>query len=313
MNVYIDFVYLYSMSKKQELIESVKDFYIDGVNNQPYPEEYKTHLSKVFEALWEPTLTAVDLGETHATIKYWESKGYLLMPILREVGAWRKFSYVELYWILLLRKVTLMGCSLDIVVPKLINAYEQGFATNKEIYFDEKLGYRDSLEGLSHNLVFNFFGHITAVHMSLIGKYSIHLFNKSYMFSSEHRLGTADAVEAAYKTMFKDSINISLSDVVFMDNQIEGFTRHLMRQNVFSKQEAEILNMLNQKELKELTVILQDGKPVTLELTEKFDITQDDAANRLIQFLNSPYQEIRAVTNGGKTIGFERKTKKKIG
>ena len=261
-------------------------------------------INNLMGSLLEPKVTPQMLNLTYSTIKHWESKGFLLLPPNKEIDEWRKFSILEYFWIQILKKFVTLGCSLDKVAPRLTFAFQNHRNPNETIAYQEIF-----TENTFLDTSFGFLTNIIFVYLQT-GKTALHLFEDNCQFVAENGLDRVTAIKVANETMFKPGISICISDIVF--EQSEKHKKRLMTPQIFSAEENEILSLFRKNELKEITIKLDNGKPVNIELTEKFDLKKEFLNKSLLGFLTSEYQEITAITNGGKPIHFERKTKLKI-
>lgn len=299
------------MDTKEFLLTTILKVYQETLANQNMPDKKKALLNEFISTILQPVVNPKDLDVTYATIKYWEKKQYLLLPVIKEVGEWRKFSILEFLWIQILKKAAEMGCSLDVFVPKLLFAYENCKSPNQIIDYTVS-----SIDTAHFNkaevrsvVVSGFLTQITGISIGK-AKTSIHLYVDSCQFITESNINKNTVINDAYTAVHKSGVGICISDIVFENIQNEKYS--FAAPQVFNKSEIKILSLLKKNELKEITIKLEDGKPVTMELKEKFSINKDDTSKRLKDFFSSNYQEISAVTNGGKTIFFERITKQKL-
>lgn len=299
------------MNFKQQAVDLVYETYVEAIGMQMgNQKEAASLLVSMAKQLLDPNLPPKELGLTYATIKYWETKGYLILPIQKEVAEWRKYCLLEFYWFQILKKVATMGCSLDIVVPKIIAGYSKLSNYNIEILFKEIIADEDdNIQGVQIAPLVTFLGHVIRI-ITKRSKAGISLYDESCRFYFEKEMNLNDITNQASEMIFKNAISISISDIIF-EYSLRWQEEKKTKIEILSKEELEILMLLKKKELKELTIILKDGKPINLVLKEILG-NKDAMAKRLQEFFFTPYQEIRAVTNGDKEYFIERVTKKKL-
>lgn len=301
---------------------TLKDLILDEIKKeslkvftQPkgFPDTAIGIYKNIIDILLNPTFTPKSLGLTYATIKYWEAKGYLILSGSKEADEWRKYCMLEVFWFQILKKIVRMGGSLDKIVPAIILGYSNLQHYNISIPLTTKTpeGVELNVAGIKLAPLVTFLGHVVEV-LTKRSKAAIHITEENCQFFYEKDSDKkAITPNQAYQALFTTGFTISISDVIF---ETTIGMEHLKGKKIepFNKKELEVLDLLKKKELKEIVIKLEDGEPISLELKEQFDITRDDAAKRLKEFFFSPYQEVRAVTNRGRTINIERTTKQKL-
>lgn len=295
------------MGKKEEFLEMVEAVLINNLKSQGFEGSRIELMQKLTSKLLVPSVTPKMLNITYAAIKHWEKKGFLLFPANKDVDEWRKFSVLEYFWIMVLKKVVKIGGSLDKIVPKIKFAYQHHTNPNEIIKIVLPTAEVNTETNNSH--LVGFITHILFAYLQK-GKTTLHLFEDSCQFVAENGDKKTNAINVSHELMYKTGISICISDIIFED--IETHKNRLAVTHLHSENEAEIIQHLRNNNLKEVTIKLKDGKPIFIELTETFELHKQNANKRLLQFLNSPYQEIKAVTSCGQTIYFERKTKQKL-
>ena len=76
---------------KNKILESVKETLLQTPFKGISPES-KIQFDSLVNYLLQPVVTPKDLGLTYATIKYWEQKGHLILPIIKVTDEWRKYT-----------------------------------------------------------------------------------------------------------------------------------------------------------------------------------------------------------------------------
>lgn len=275
-------------------------------------QEVKNQMVSFAEYLLTTMVGPKAVGLTYATIKYWESKGYLLLSLPKEADEWRKYSVIELLWFEVLKKVSEMGCTLDKVVPLLIYGYANYKGNNTACNINEPETPVMLIDGNRVNPFMAFLGHVVSIVMAK-SKASVNITKNGCQFYFQKFADKTAIANRSYDTVFEGGILLSISDIVFKYvANIQPEQQAAL--NIFTTQESEVLMLLNNKKLQSITIQFDNGSPNIVERTERFDITRDDdyAAKPLVEFLSSPYQTIKAVTNGGKTIAIETTTKQKL-
>ena len=121
------------MGKKEEFLKMVEELLIQHLIGQGYEGSRLDLMKKLTSKLLEPSVTPKMLNITYAAIKHWEKKGFLLFPASKDVDEWRKFSILEYYWIMILKKIVKIGGSLDKIAPKIKFAYKHHTNPNEVI------------------------------------------------------------------------------------------------------------------------------------------------------------------------------------
>lgn len=294
------------MSNKQKALTILTEYFTKFINDQDLPAERKAAMVQLVPLLLEPVVVPKALNITYATIKYWESKNYLLFPVLKEVGEWRKFTMLEYLWANLITRLSQMGCTLDIVMPKVIYAYTHQTDPNcvMEYKANEEV---ETICGINAMQALSFFRHIFSM-LERKGKHTLHLFSDgTILFAAESGRQESEVIKAAYETAYKTGITLCLSDLV-RENFSNTNLGELLPPATFNECRAALTEMLNKKEVKEVTVRQNEGKIYQIEATEKMDITNMQLPMKSL--ITEDYQDIEVKTNKNKKVSVIRKTKR---
>lgn len=293
------------MNFKQQFLQQVlKDFTnkpISGVN-----EETKKQLNSLADYLLAPTVNPKALGLTYATIKYWESKGYLILSLPKEADEWRKYSVLECLWFAMLKRVVDMGCSLEKIAPQLIFAYANYTTLNSSVSFNNPTQpVVMVVDGTRVTPVNNFLTHILITTISR-SKATIQFTKQGCQFYFQKSDNRAALVNQAYEAIFTTGINLCISDIVF--TYVLGLDSDTQKNlAIFSQGETQVINLLNKKEISEITIKQEGGKIYNLSSVEK--ITAENLYTSLNSFITGDYQDLHFKTNSNKTAVLTRTTK----
>jgi len=284
---------------------------------------------KLYNSLTDKRFTAKDFKEideniTYRTINYWSEKGYLLSLRQDSDRDWRKISFTEYVWILLLNELREMGATIERIISILFT--ELGFpekerhemsetqlARLKGLSFDSlltEISKEQVLENLTWLLV-SIISYKTPITLRFLnnGEYIEVYGNPAY-----HGIAVQTLIdqykERILKSNFESSISISLDGLIktFIEKKDLNNITDL---NLLSPEEIEIVSYVRSTELTELNIKFKEGSPDMIELTNV--IKHGDKGKRVEEYLLSDYSELRAVTNGGKEVFLQRTNKIKLG
>lgn len=294
------------MSFKQKFLQALTDQII-STPMQGVSQNTKQHLNSLTEYLLTPSINPKAIGLTYATIKYWESKDYLILSLPKEADEWRKYSVIELLWFQLLKKVVDMGCAIEKVAPKLMFAFANYKGVSSTMQFTDPQTPVMVLDGVRVNPVNNFLTHILLTIMAR-SKSAINVNDTGFQFYFQGGDRVALANEA-YNTIFNTGINISISDILF--TYVLGADSNTQNKiQVFNDQEAEVIKVLGKNNINQITVKQDDGKIYELHTAEKFAIS--DINKYVSNFITNDYQELSFKTNNNKQLSLIRTTKQKL-
>lgn len=280
----------------------------------------------LFDVLMEKRYTVKELQTlneafTYKTINHWSDKGYLLTE--SGEGEWRKFSFTEYIWMLFLNEIRELNVSHKDILSTLF--MDWGLSPQKEDELGEdkiqKLKHSDFekiLKAIDKNNVIEFFCLLLIAIISYKTPISLRLFKNAstltiYGNPAYHGFALKSALDS-YKhrleeSNFMSSVTISI-DGLIKEYIIKKDLDNIAAVNLLTKEEIEILEQVRNGELKEITIFMEDGRPVRIELVEETD--RVDAARRIKEDFFTDYQSCEYVTNGGKTIARRRKTRKRL-
>lgn len=268
----------------------------------------KAQVNSLAEYLLRPTITPKNLGLTYATIKYWESKGYLILSTPKEADEWRKYSVIEYLWFQLLKKIVNMGCNLDKVATHLVFAYANYKTPDSQLSFNDPAPPLIVIDGIKLNAFIGFLNHIIFITLTRSSA-TIQFHQQGCSFYCQKGNDKAQIVNKMHEFAFTTGINLCVSDILLF--HILGISGDGQRKfAIFTKAESEVLSLLRKKEIQEITVKQNDGKIYQVEAVEKADTME--LLKPLNSFITGDYQELTFTTNNNKSISFKRKTKQKF-
>lgn len=265
-----------------------------------WSEEYRGFNSKWF--------TNKDLENiSYRTINYWDEKGYLTGE--RKAGSkWRKFDFFQLLWIQLLDKCRHMGITIDNFVPSLFNAfgYIQNLEEDLRIALEKELD--ENLRKEFHTMLGNATNFQSTFRFWVL--YAIFVKKQvSVRYNSDAKCYVTTKNDDSPKYESKSFISISINELItdFLANKSIEVIGDV---EILSDNEIEILKIIRENDVSELTVFKQDGTPTRIE--SKTFVQNIELNKRMYEYLQSPYEKIELVTNGGKVASFIRTKKIKL-
>ncbi|MFV0607255.1 MAG: hypothetical protein ACK5NK_15600 [Niabella sp.] len=297
------------MEQKQGISDIIKASMLKLYIETNMVDELISMTEKTFDNLFSPIATAKFLNLTHATVKYWESKGYFLIPQNRAFDKWRRFTHLECYWVVMLKQLVAMGCSLDIVLPKIIHAFKNSKSSSCEIIIAEnaQLSLNDPNE-IDIQLVIGFLSYIIAIYFER-GQKSLHILNNRCLFTLEEKKISADFVRIAHDRLFETGITICMSDIV--DEWIKADKkRTALKKEVYSEPERDLQTLLSNEKVNEIQIKLSKERKIYLiEAIEKFEIS--DQEYTLQQITKNGKSDVQVMSNNNNKLSLRRSTKKK--
>ncbi|TDW99728.1 MerR family transcriptional regulator [Dinghuibacter silviterrae] len=259
--------------------------------------------------------TAKDVtGVSYAVLNYWNEKGFLLET--QKAGEWRKFNFYELAWVYMLNELRELNVELKTLIDPLKNAFRprsfietEGVevqhhelpAETKEKLKGWKVAYDPSYpHGFTYSVWF-------AIEDKSLLTVRIYGGQEVEVLTSD----TLDEDEYALKMMdnSRSFISISLSGII-AKMLGDKDTPTLQKLGILSENELTLLKYLRNNELQSVNIRYSKGEPVLLELKSWTNL--EDKNRRLLEVLQSPYDELTFKTNGGKNYGFVRTHKIKL-
>jgi len=286
----------------------------------------KIHDSQLFNQLMEPKFNAKIFENeiTYRTINYWDEKGYLLFERDDNDKEWRKLSFTDYIWIRMLDDLRQIGVSVEGFVKSLfrelgIREQEIMDLPNEEYEKLKALSFEQLLPKIDKTLVSTRFCVLLVNIVSFKTPLAVRVFKNG---ECAERYGNPqwhgiiieelEKNEARKRKLddFQTFISISISDLIadFIGTKDLDNISDL---NLLSSEESELLKHIRNKDLKEITVILADGNPVRLELTE-VDYNADIQKRIYEDMMGSDYVECSYTTNTKKEVTFRRTTKIKL-
>lgn len=266
-------------------------------------------------------LTELDSKITYRTINHWDEKGYLLAQ--KDEEGWRKFCFADYVWILLLDELR----EFDIAVKNIVSTLfiDFGFPfdaleemTDAEISELRKMDFEKLMKKIDRDYALESFCRLLVTIISYKTPITLRFFKDGSSFAiygnpAYHGIRLKPVLDEYNRVLlesnFQSSISISIDSLIkdFIDNKS---LNNISEMKLLKKEEIEVLTLLDNKELQEVTLFYDNGKPHKIELTDKIKMT--DAAKRIKEHFFTPYERCEVLTNGGKTYYFKRTTTKKL-
>lgn len=266
-------------------------------------------------------LTDLDSKITYRTINHWDEKGYLLSQTDEE--GWRKFCFADYVWILLLDELREFDVAVKNIIPTLFIDFGFPYDLLEEMSDTEvnelrKMSFEKLIKRIDRDYALESFCRMLVTIISYKTPLTLRFFKDGsslpiYGNPAYHGIRFKPALDdynkALLKSNFQSSISISIDSLIkdFIDNKSLSNISELM---LLNKNEIEVLTLLDNKELQEVTLYYDKGKPHKIELTDTVKLA--DSAKRVKEHFLTPYERCEFITNGGKTHYFKRTISKKL-
>ena len=279
---------------KQQIIESVLNNIIENPIKGLSPALIKQYNS-LATYLLQPSIKPKDLGLTYATIKYWEEKGYLILPLLKEKDEWRKYTIIEALWFHLLKQVVEMGCLLERIAPKLIFAYANCKSPNDVILFNTEVPPLAIMDGVRVTPFINFLNHVL---LMVIGKVkaTLSLTMQGVNLFMDNPLNSDLSAHFAQQNIFTTNITICISDIVF--ELVLGLQEDLQRLHILSEGEVAVFKAIKDKKVGEIIIKKDKFKIYQMSTVENLGIKETDM--RINRIVTKKHQKVEVTTNENK-------------
>jgi DNA-binding transcriptional MerR regulator len=274
----------------------------------------------------ERKFTVKDLSEmndkiTYRTINHWDEKGYLLTET--DTEGWRKFSFVDYVWILLLDELRELDVAVKNIMPSLFVDFGFPYDVLEEMEAVEieklkKMDFENLLKEIDRDYALENFCKMLIIIISYKTPLTLRFFKDGSSFPiygnpAYHGIKFKPALDEYNKALIESNFQSSVS--VSIDSLIKDFIDKKSLDNIidlklFSDKEIEILELLKNNQLKEITIYMEKGKAQRIQILESFD--NFDITKRVKEGFCNDYQSCRYVTNGGKTVTLERTTSKRL-
>lgn len=293
------------------------------VNVKKYFGNKKIHDPELLNYLMAKdfSIQIFDKEISYRKINYWDEKGYLLIDRVEGESEWRKLSFTDYIWIRLLDELRKMGMSIEFVVKVLfreLGIRENYLAELSDSDYEElkSISFEDLLSEIDKELVSLRFCLLIMDIISfkttlliriyrngdLITKYGNPKFLGFSLTENENTI--KHRIESEFKQTFLSiSIDSLLNDFIELKN-----LEIIEKINLLNKEEIELLTHVRNKDINEVTVILSDGVPIKLEITE-IDYNHDISKRIYEDMLKRDYVECSYKTNSQKQVTFKRITK----
>lgn len=266
-------------------------------------------------------LTELDSKINYRTINYWDEKGYLLSET--DTEGWRRFCFADYVWIMLLNELRDFDVAVKNIIPSLFIDFgfpydvldemsEAEVSDLRMMDFEKLIKKIDkdyALDTFCRMLV-NIISYKTPLTLRFFKDgSSLPIYGNPAFHGIRFKPALDDYNKALTESNFQSSISISIDSLIkdFIDKKSLSNISDLM---LLNKSEIEVLRLLDNKELQEVTIFYDKGKPHKLELSEIVKLT--DAAKRIKEYFLTPYERCEFITNGGKSHYFKRTIFKKL-
>ena len=193
----------------------------------------------------EQTVQPRDLDLTYSTIKHWETKGYLILPSLKDTDEWRKYTIIEALWFALLNQVQDIGGSLEKIAPQLINTYKKFNSPNDTIILKPDIPAIVTIDGIEVSPAINFLNHTLLIILDK-ARATINLNkHRANLFLDKKDGDVLQAANKAYQNQYTTGINICISDIVFgLVLRLQNALQHL---HIFNEAEITVFKAIINK------------------------------------------------------------------
>lgn len=275
---------------------------------------------ELYKYLLKPRFSVKDLKDISSRmINYWHNKGFLFINDRdKNNREWRKFSFIDYIWLRMLKEMSELGLSVNEVAPRIMSFLalnhprleenvELEARGNLPLYMGEIVQKEQFAEtfGLILTDMISFKNPLVII-IPTIDFPFLKWGNPDYLGI---KIDWPDEKNEVETLEFDSYISLSVSKHV-LDFLDQADMDNISDLNILSKPELEVLQHMRNKELKQITIRFEKGKPVMLELTDT--VNKTDVAKRLSEYLIKPYQNITFKTFDGKTTTFERTIMEKI-
>ena len=262
-------------------------------------------------------LTELDSKITYRTINHWDEKGYLLSETDSE--GWRKFTFADYIWILLLDELREFDVAVKNIIPALFIDFGFPYEVLEEMSDAEvnelrRTDFEKLIKKIDKDYALESFCRLLVTIIQYKTPLTLRFFKDGtslpiYGNPSYHGIKFKPALDDYYKALTESNFQSSIS--ISIDSLIKDFISHKDLDNIsdlklFNEKEMEVLRQLRNNQLKEITVYIEGGKPERIKIVERINNT--DVAKRIKENFLSNYQSCKYVTNGGQTFTLERET-----
>lgn len=283
--------------------------------------------------LTEKQYTTKNLNVESRWINYWDSNGLLLSE--SSDGKWRKFSYIDYFWMEVLWELRSFGVPAKVIEPiredmirrvsfQELFGFANKFASSEEVSSkldpkdrEEFKRYWDSPEDVpelaNESIEFLTMLILSAIIQKsqaglLIRQNGDSLAYSEIMFGSELDYPEFEEIRNIYREFRSHShLYISFTDIIINSIQNEKINSQSSRLAILTEDEYEVLNLIRKKNLKSLKIRFAKGEINLLEATEMQKVEPE--ARFLDVIMKMGYQNISFVTENGKIVSFENTRK----
>lgn len=280
---------------------------------------------ELFTALMTKKFTVKDLTElnekiNYRTINHWDEKGYLLDQ--KDETGWRKFSFVDYVWILLLDELREFDVAVKNIVPSLFIDFGIPDDGSEDVMKEKQklreMDFERLMKRIDRAYAADSFCRMLITIISYKTPITLRFFKDGTSFQiygnpAYHGIKFQPQLIEYNKVLtesnFQSSISISIDSLIkeFIANKdLDNISESM----ILTEKEVEVLRLIQNGELQEVTIYFESGKPHKMELTDKVKLV--DAAKRVKEHFFSPYERCEFITNGGKSHFIKRTTIKKL-
>ncbi len=258
---------LFQIAKGQDYYRGFSQ-YLNNKKNQPLWDLFNYKKHQISDAL-----------VSFRTLNHWEKEG--IIPNLKKDGGWRKFSLMDILWLLTVKELRSFGIGL-----KKIKSIKKSLISRHDHIEYGDLEFYSALALLDRTPV------------------NILVFQN---FKSE--IGTAyEIIESSDKFGLLSHLSINLNyllQTVFPKMDLKPIFRNFIE---ISQSDEQIFNTFKIENLEEVIVKFKQGNPELLQYT-----LREETSSNIGQLKGkNAYQEITVSEHGGKITGIKRKISKKI-
>lgn len=262
--------------------------------------------------LLERRFTAKDVmpNVSYRMLNYWHDQGFLLET--GPSGEWRRFNFFEVTWVHMLDELRRLHVELKDTVLPLKLAFvdpniQEIILENREQLSKEQQN--KLMGGIKVPPAFIWLVWWAFEDKSLL-TVRIYEGGKCKVVTPDSEPEDEDRDGLLILDFSKSFISISISDIMARVIGDWDFDT-LVTYDLLDPNELKLLRLLKGNDLKEVTVKYKDGRPHIMEISTE-EGPDSAYARRLLQLMQSPYEEITGVTNGGETCSFIRTKKVKL-
>lgn len=246
--------------------------------------EYSKHCNKISKFLNEENKRLEDLFDSEITsriINHWQSEE-LISENRSNIKGWRRFSYIDLVWIHIIKELRVFGFTLE-NIKKI-----------RKFIFIPQRGIKSPAFGLEFYMV------LCCANIPC----SVVIFPDCTV-----QFATHSELEASYKCkLIGTHLNISLNHILQRIMPTESLIPKHNFQDVLSIKEKEILSLIRLGKYESVKIFFKTGKIDRIEKRESINV--GEKIRKIIR--DSAYQRIEVVVENNKVVSIKRDIKDKL-